>query len=894
MRKTVSVVVAVLMLVGALAAAAFAGGSPFSDVKESRWSFESVVYAYEHGLMDGVGGGKFDPAGTMTRGMVVTVLYRMEEKPTVEFENVFSDVKAGKYYSDAVIWARTNNIVNGVSEGRFDPGGKITREQLATMLYRYADFKGLDTRVKGSLASFPDADKAHGYAKDALIWATGKGLISGVKSGDKNLLDPRGNATREQFAAILMRYAKADLEMPLEYNEPVVQSHYTGKEYPPVTDADVYVSPDGDDGAAGTKDSPLATFEGAAERVREIKAERDEGDIVVAFLAGDYRVCNLHLTAEDSGSEAQRIMYCAYGDGEVNMTAGIRVYADKTLFRENVLHHIKKIDLSGKVAEGELTRASEAFTEDYGRLDAARVPNRNARGEVYLERMAEGVARGQTRIAALKKRFDSYHTLDGAVMIGCIGDEYWKTVFPLTGYDPETGIISYDIIGPQYGLEEFAKAVYFLNISEEMDYAHEYYIDPDRQALYLYDPDSESYSVSTGEHFAVIDGANCLTFRGLNFSGCTDNGFEITADDVAFDRCSVIGTGGRYGLHVLGTGFTMQDSEFAYTAGCGMWFDSNKDVNDLVPTGPYIDNCLIHHAGQKWKNLQNPGIRIKRAVGAVVSHCEIYNTPSAAISFGYVAEGGQERAIGCVFEYNYLHDVANDLDDMGAVYTGRSFVNRDNAFRYNLIAHTSDSHTSFGVYLDDGVAAQKVYGNIFYDCGTLGFVNSGGQYADLHDNVCIRTTDLWGEYQTAMAATAKYYYWVYDEDEEHPTAWNSGNFRILYNTLKLRPMPGDEYYELWLERWPELYEVLEDYDDVEDPNCPATPGFNSVYNNYAVGYCVNSVDEPVERFAVRFGNNRDFGIDENPLFVNPTLGDYRIRDDVTDFYHIPFEEIGRY
>ncbi|MBR3991681.1 MAG: S-layer homology domain-containing protein, partial [Clostridia bacterium] len=120
MKKLLCAVLAAVMLIGMMASVSAAEGSPFSDVKTSRWSYKYITYATEHGLMDGVGGGKFDPAGTMTRGMVVTVLWRMEEKPPVKFEAAFSDVKAGKYYSNAVIWAKNNEIVNGVSEGKFD------------------------------------------------------------------------------------------------------------------------------------------------------------------------------------------------------------------------------------------------------------------------------------------------------------------------------------------------------------------------------------------------------------------------------------------------------------------------------------------------------------------------------------------------------------------------------------------------------------------------------------------------------------------------------------------------------------------------------------------------------------------------------------------------------
>ena len=903
MKKLFTFILAAVMLTGVFSLAAAGEDSPFTDVKTSRWSYGAVLYAYKNGYMNGVGDGRFDPAGTMTRGMVVTVLWRRDGSPAVEFTNDFDDVKEGKYYSAAVIWAKNNGIVNGVSEGIFDPGGKITREQLAAMLNRYTEYHGLDFRPCGQLDSFPDASAAHNYAKDALSWATGKGLITGVKAGNEDLLDPRGNATREQFATILKRFDDTDLTLPLEYNQPVLMSRYTEKDYPLVTDADFYVATDGNDSAAGTLEAPFASFARAAEAARELKKTRAAGDVTVAFRAGDYGPMDYCFTAEDSGDENGRIIYCAYGDGKVQFTGGPVVAldefvplddADKAHFSAGAAEHIKKADLSEKRCADMLSYSSETFTYEYGRLDAARYPNRNASGdEIYLENLAEGIAFGQTRIKPMINRLKKYHTLEGVEMIGCIGHEYWKTVFPVTGFDPETGIITYNIIGPQYGLSEFAESVFFINIMEELDHENESYVDPETKTLYVYEPHEDEYIVSAAETFCTFEDANYISFIGFDFIGCTGDGIVVHGNSITFDRCTIYGIGGRAGVRVYGTDFRMQDCDFAYTAGCGMWFDSNKDVNDLVPTGPYIDNCLIHDVGQKWRNLENPGIRLKRAVGAKVSHCEIYNTPCSAISYGYCAEAGPalERTIDCVFEYNYIYNATYDLGDVGAIYTGRSFVNRDNIFRFNLV---QVPHGVFSIYLDDGVAAQQIYGNIFYDIPGTGVLHSGGQYMQIHDNAFIDAKMGWdGDKKTSFSAWAKYYTWY---DGQGGTAWESGNFRILYGTLKLRPMPGDEYYELWHSRWPELYEVIEDYDDVENPNCPATPGFCSVYNNYSIGSCRGSVDEGVEKFAIRCENNRDFEIDENPLFVNPTLGDYRIRDDVSEdeFMHIPFELIGRY
>ncbi len=921
MKKILSFILAAVMLAASAALPTVAAPTGFSDVADDRWSAPSVAYAVERGYMKGVGGGLFDPEGTMTRAMVVTVLWRMSGSPEPTALSGFKDVPESEWYAKPVAWAKKSGIVSGVSAKLFDPDGAITREQMATMLGRYTSFLKFAVEGAADLSLFPDEGSVSDWARDALAWAVGKGLITGSREGKKTLLLPGDSATREQFAAILERFdgKKESFSYVLEYNHPVLLSSYTEKEYPLVEGADFYVSPSGDDSGPGTKDAPFRTFSRAVLAVREIPKTAERGGITVAFMAGEYPSPGFSLTAEDSGAAECPVVYCKYGDGDVKFTGGVRVKRDefvpigeedKKFFKEKNYDRIKKVDIGDRVAVGELSWASEAFGSSYGRLDAARYPNRNVHGEeIYLERIAEGISVGQMRIKHLTNRFKGYHTWDGVEIIGCIGHEYWKTVFPATGFDPETGIISYDVIGPQYGLDEYAIGVYFLKVSEELDWQNEYWIDPDGGTLYVFDPTEEEYVVSTVETIGTLDGCSYVAFRGIDFEGCTGDGIVVKGHDVAFDRCRIIGIGGRAGLRCYGVDFRMQDCEFAYTAGCGMWFESDRPVEDLVPTGPYIDNCLIHDMGQKWKNLQNPGIRVKCAVGARISHCELYNTPCAAITFGYCAEGGRERTIDCVFEYNYIHDVDQDVVDIGCIYTGRSFVNRDNIIRYNVISDIPGAGGRFAIYLDDGLAAQKIYGNIFYDFTDYAVVHSGGQYMDIHDNVCIETKGVDRESFCAIFSSAKYYDFAYDDDDDPATPWNSGNFRILYSTLKMRPMEGgymEEYYGLWRARWPELYEVIDDYDwenftdtkseerGVNNPNCPATPGFCSVYNNYAIGNCSHYIAEPVARFAIRCENNVEVPFSENPLFVNPTLGDYRIRDDAEGIMKIPYEEIGRY
>ena len=179
------------------------GANPFTDVSEKDWFYGDVMFVCENGLMLGTSKTLFSPYGMATRGMMATILWRMEGSPAPKGKNSFTDVEAGKWYADAITWAAENGIFAGYGKDKFGPDDPITREQLAAIFYRYADYKGYDLTVKGNLDTFKDADKITDYAKAAMQWAVGSGLVKG-KSG--NLLDPQGTATRAEIAAMLHRF----------------------------------------------------------------------------------------------------------------------------------------------------------------------------------------------------------------------------------------------------------------------------------------------------------------------------------------------------------------------------------------------------------------------------------------------------------------------------------------------------------------------------------------------------------------------------------------------------------------------------------------------------------------------------------------------------------------
>lgn len=176
--------------------------NPFIDIDDS-WAKEDILTAYYAGLIKGTSENTYSPELNVTRAMFVTLLYRLEGEPAVSGETPFTDLAEGEYYVDAVAWAYENGVVNGTSDSTYSPNAVITREQMVTMLYRYAKYDGRDVAVSDDLASFSDAGSVSDWALDAVKWAVADGIIQGYDG----VLSPQGSATREQMAAIFVRYA---------------------------------------------------------------------------------------------------------------------------------------------------------------------------------------------------------------------------------------------------------------------------------------------------------------------------------------------------------------------------------------------------------------------------------------------------------------------------------------------------------------------------------------------------------------------------------------------------------------------------------------------------------------------------------------------------------------
>lgn len=192
-----------IFMIADKANAADASEINFTDVKIGDWFYEAVKYVYDNKLMNGVSSAEFAPNSNLNRAMLVAMLYRHEGEPDVTSPNTFSDIESGQWYTNSIIWASVNGIVDGYGNGMFGINDDITREQAAAIMMRYAEYKGLDMTITNEFTTYSDASEISSWSLNAMKWANAKGLINGRAA---NTLSPKGNTTRAEAATLLMRF----------------------------------------------------------------------------------------------------------------------------------------------------------------------------------------------------------------------------------------------------------------------------------------------------------------------------------------------------------------------------------------------------------------------------------------------------------------------------------------------------------------------------------------------------------------------------------------------------------------------------------------------------------------------------------------------------------------
>ncbi len=883
--RLLSLILAVMMIISVAVAGVSADDEtlPYSDVKVGSWSYDSIVYVYENGLMNGTGGESFSPKTPLTRSMVVTVLYRLEGSPRVVFKDHFIDVADRKFYSEAVTWAKEKGIVNATSvndwgEEWFSPDRNITRQELATLFVRYAQYKYVNTDSNVSLDKFKDASDVAKWASGAMKWANETGLIKGTGNGDT--LSPKGEATREQFATIIHRFCDAEFEYIHHFSEPKPLSTYTVPDYPLVEDADIYVAVDGNDNNPGTKDKPLATLEGAKKKVDEIWESAKDG-VKVAFMAGNYgSLNNVVFEEKDGGSAEKPITYCAYGDGDVVFSNGILIpqsefkpidESEKKLFTAEAQALIYKADLKGKIDEfGFNTRV---FTQT-GVATEAREPNGRYYSNVTTTVDDHASIQFQQYLPGVVAK---YSTFEGMKVTGFLRTGWLIDVFPVKSYDPETGILTFDFENAPfdngYSLDTFPlmfegrtdDMIFFSNIPDFLDANNEFWFDNKTSTLYVYNPKGD-YAVDKGGTFMTVNkGAEYLSFVGLEFNTTSSNAIVVAADHFTIDMCTICNVGGRAAVNASSgvTNFTVRNSELYNFVDTGILLDTNLNIRELKSGNNVIENNYFHDF--TLPQYFSSGIEVTNDVGTKIAHNYFYQGGHGGIRYN--------SCIDLVIEYNVFDNIMTKTQDFGAVYTYHSTTTRSNHIRYNIFKNIP----VYAIYLDNDTCGQKVYGNIFYET-LFAIVQNGGRENEIHDNVFLPEGGI------ISSNTGFYEYIVQGNPDE---IVNTEYYQRYVNS---KPKEGDPMYEEWLARWPELYSFNIDLEKLGDPECLFTT-LTYLSDNVSFGYDINDA-AMIQKFGVD-KNNRNLPVDENPFFVNPSIGDYSVKDGA-DFFDIPFEKIGRY
>ena len=702
-------------------------------------------------------------------------------------------------------------------------------------------------------------------------------------------------------------------------------STYTEKETVLVGNADLYVSPDGDDAGDGSFEHPLATLEKARSLVRETDKAGKNG-IVVALKAGEYRIDSLVFTQEDSGTEDCPVTYCAYGDGEVILNGGVTM--DPAVFAP-VTDEEQLSRLSGKAQDHIVCADLGALgitEEDYGKIYAIGAYNTAnfydgdttgpIWGELFVNDERYELARypdsgwletGSLRQVGYNVEGNRAETEDGRIdyVSNPVSDIYeigqeladrinsWKTLddvwmfgfWRYTWADGSTPIGDFDyekrLLSPEYVSRYEAVSgmpYYFFNIFEELDAPGEWYLDRENNIMYLYAPENlENASIDlslTTEPLLKGEGVHDLTFEGLTFKGTRGDAVTITGDRCTVSRCLIKNVAGD-ALIMEGYDNLAGENEITHTGKAAITIGGG-DETTLTPGNSRADNNLIHDWSEVYQTYQ-PAVTL-RGVGNICSHNEIYNSPHEAVTYY-----GNNHTI----EYNVIHDVCLISDDAGAIYAGRSWTMYGTVIRYNCIYNlgTPGEHSPQGIYMDDALAGQTIYGNLLVNMPCFGLQLGGGRDLIAKNNIVINTSGPAVSFDQRAIDGILSGGWF----DHCPELWKG-----------LNNSPWQT--EAWQSAWPQYKGLHMDTDRSDDPMFAPNAANGSVTGNLFVNMrnSIGDISDNPAKFSDISGNAVYRLRALKKLFVDPENGDYTLRDDspvfekIPGFENLPISEMGRY
>lgn len=692
-----------------------------------------------------------------------------------------------------------------------------------------------------------------------------------------------------------------------------------------VVNADFYVSTDGSDANDGSLAAPFASLARARDAVRTLD-KRGKTGVTVALRAGDYRVSGLVFTHEDSGTVDCPVTYCAYGDGEVVLNGGLALSpADFGDVRdESMLARLTK-DAQERVVCADL-KAFGLGSEDWGQINAigayqtASRYSENRTGALYCElfyndaamtlarypnegwlntgkvlEQGEGLERAGDRVyrnknwentldpksdtykidRSLAKRISSWKSLADVWMFGYWMYDWADASTPVGAFDAKKCALTTKYVS-LYGAKKDAP-YYFFNVFEELDAPGEFYLERDTGMLYVYrgeDFENARLNLSlTTDAIVRAEGTSYLTLRGLTVQGTRGDALIFEGDGNTVENCLIKNVSG-WALRMTGLRNAARGNEITGTGQGGIYLDGG-DRGTLTPGENTAENNSVHAWSRIYQTYQS-AVSLN-GVGNRCANNEMYDAPHQAVNYS-----GNNHLI----EYNSIHDVCLLSDDAGAIYSGRHWDWYGTVIRYNSIYNLgSGEHKPCGIYLDDALSGQEVYGNFLFHVPGIALHLGGGRDLIVKNNIIIDAgTAISYDARAREGATKATSPWA-----EH---WGAGG--DVWKWLEASPWQTD----VWRAAYPAYARFSADFAEIDDARFGANPAFSDVSCNliFDGDTKIGNIDNSVYAYsAVR--DNGVFPLKRAvDIFADAENGDYSVRDAAGlgfAFERLPVEMMGR-
>lgn len=682
---------------------------------------------------------------------------------------------------------------------------------------------------------------------------------------------------------------------------------------------DIYVSKSGSDANTGTKQAPFLTIERALQAVASAD-KTDKSEIVVCIEAGTYTTQNLHLLTQHGGTETCNVVY--YGDGEVVLNAGAEL--DPKHFSPSAQYP----NIHGRLPESardnvyilDLTKPPYSLTSsDWGKLYPIGTYNTADRyqgdttGPMYSELFLNGerlnlarypndgylytdkaIAQGKTLAnkpngdpagdvlqvnEELAEKIQSWENLSDVWAYGFWQYDWADGSSPLEHFDAQTNRLT-TTYQSFFGVKENAP-YFFYNCLEELDSEKEWYLDREKGLLCVYSSvglENAKLNLSTSLNSVLSVDADFVTMSGLTFTGTRGNGIVINGNNNTVIGCKVHNIGG-HAVEIFGTNNRITKSEICNTGKGGISVAGGEKTT-LSPGNNAVSNNLIHDWSQVYKTYQ-AGIHIS-GVGNICTNNELFNSPHLAITY----DGNHH-----ILEYNLIHSVCLESDDAGAIYAGKSWSSYGNTIRYNLIYGLGgNGYAPNGIYMDDAISGQTIYGNILINIPKHAIFIGGGRDMSVYDNLIIHAGDSAIRYDArARDGLLKKTWFSEDIDMENGSLWKD----LLSSPWKS---------EVWLKAFPPYQTITVDPSNLNDPNFMANPANSFIGNNIIFDKCasIGTIDQAVYEYSTVSDNKTYYLFQLRNTFKKYKQGDYTMDESssiypyVQELFNNVLKTVGRY